>query len=387
MSFQPITSASVRATNRQRIFDLIYERKAIAKQSLARELQLSTPTVTQNLLELQDANLIYKNGQDLSTGGRKAQLYSIQENARVSLGLQIRPDYFRITAVNLNGNIIRQEKHELVFRNTEQVCGEICAQVTDFMEAIPIPADRILELGIVLPALISHDGNRTVYSKVMSENINDWQEMNVASFQSHFTFPCKFYHDAKAVALNELWARPEITDALFFNIHENLSSALIIDRKFHKYKDFESGLFEHMVLVTGGKRCYCGKNGCMNMYCSLQGLLNHNESFEEFAEKKQNGDPATLQRWSSFLQHLAMGIDNMRMVVGSDVILGGYVSELITDEDLATLHQYINSISSFPTEQDFVFRARSIDASVARGGALPSILNFIKNLPDFETIY
>ena len=42
---------------------------------------------------------------------------------------------------------------------------------------------------------------------------------------------------------DELWERPDITDAVFLNIRENLSGAVIIGGKFHKANELKSGAY------------------------------------------------------------------------------------------------------------------------------------------------
>ncbi len=58
--------------NRNRIFHCIRQNKIISRPAIARELELSLPTVTTYLQELEDNGMIYKNGSLGNTGGRRA---------------------------------------------------------------------------------------------------------------------------------------------------------------------------------------------------------------------------------------------------------------------------------------------------------------------------
>lgn len=64
-------NGSPNPVTRKRIYDLIYQKEKISKQDIAYELKLSLPTVTQNLLSLENAQLINRGGSFASTGGRK----------------------------------------------------------------------------------------------------------------------------------------------------------------------------------------------------------------------------------------------------------------------------------------------------------------------------
>lgn len=373
------TTRNIRKSNRKKIFHLIYEKNAISKQDIAAQLKISLPTVTQNIAELEKMDLIEKNGFFKSTGGRKAKIISIRAQARIALGVEIRAEGCTIAAVDLYGTVIAQQLFELPFQYCEQYFISLCKEIECFIGALKIPHSKILGLGIIIQALISDDGQRVTYGKIL-----DCTGLNTSFFQDYFHFPCRLFHDAEAAARNELWERPDITDAVFFNIRENLSGAVIIGGKFHKANELKSGVFEHMILVPEGKPCYCGKHGCMNAYCSAQGFLQEGETIKDFEEKRKSADLNAQNRWTIFLQRLSEAIDNLHMVIGSDVILGGYVSELISDADLEKLHDMVLSRTAFPFGRSFIHRAASINVPVARGGALFMISSFLNDLPQPE---
>ena len=70
---EKITTTDVKRFNKNRIFRLIHYADKISRQEIADILQLSLPTVNQNLKLLLEKNLIDFVGNFESTGGRKAQ--------------------------------------------------------------------------------------------------------------------------------------------------------------------------------------------------------------------------------------------------------------------------------------------------------------------------
>ena len=50
---------SIKKYNRKIVYQLIYQAKQITKQEIAERLKLSLPTVSSNLLELEQADLIF----------------------------------------------------------------------------------------------------------------------------------------------------------------------------------------------------------------------------------------------------------------------------------------------------------------------------------------
>ena len=46
-----------------------------------------------------------------------------------------------------------------------------------------------------------------------------------------------------------------------------------------------------MILVPGGRKCYCGKSGCADAYCAASVLTQDNrQSLDAFMEKIESGD-------------------------------------------------------------------------------------------------
>lgn len=79
----------------------------LSKQEVANQLHLSLPTVTQNLVALEDAGLIEKGGQFASQVGRKAVAYTLCLQAGIGIGVEILKKQIRILAVDLKGQILR----------------------------------------------------------------------------------------------------------------------------------------------------------------------------------------------------------------------------------------------------------------------------------------
>ena len=87
-----------------------------------------------------------------------------------------------------------------------------------------------------------------------------------------------------------------------------------------------------MILVPGGRKCYCGKSGCADAYCAASVLTQDNrQSLDAFMEKIESGDEKILQTWNEYLDHLAVLISNLRMAYDMDIILGGEMGGYLID--------------------------------------------------------
>lgn len=366
------TTAELKKANKKNIFQFIYQKQKTSKQEIASILQLSLPTVGQNLKELEYMNLITKNGHFESTGGRKANAITFISSAKIAIGLEILKESFEVVAINLYGDIIKSEKKELHFINDDNYFQEVCGFVNQFISSLHVASKRILGLGIVLQGLISSDATSVTYGKIL-----DCTGLTIESLTKYILYPCSMIHDAEAAATVELWGSSDIKDAIFFHIRSNLSGAIIIDGKFLKGRELKSGIFEHMTIVPSGLPCYCGKRGCVEAYCSLNSLLAKQERIETFFQNLRGGEEYAKCRWQAYLEYLSIAIDNLHMLMDWNIILGGTLAVYLLPEDIKELHRLVTQRTAFPTKREFIKISRCASSPIAIGAALPYIMHYL----------
>lgn len=372
---QKATTTELKRTNTNNVLQFIYHQRKTSQQEIANSLQLSRPTISQIIKELESLKLIEKNGFFESTGGRKADAITFVSSGKIALGLEILQNSYEIVAINLYGDIIKSQITERPFTNDEPYYAEIGAAVNRFVDTLHISSRRILGLGIVLQGVISFDGTKVTYGKILN-----CTGLTVDRFKRYIHHPCSMIHDAEAAATGELWADPSIKDAIFFHIRTNLSGALIVDGKFLKGNELKSGVFEHMAIVPNGRPCYCGKRGCVDAYCSLNALLPNEESIDSFFRNLRKGSVEYRWRWNEYLKYLSTSINNLHMVIDYDIILGGTLAKYLTSEDIDELHHLIEEKTAFPSKRRFIKISSCGHMPIAKGAALPYVAHYMDSV-------
>lgn len=365
----------IKKKNYSDVYHCIYHNSAISNQGIVTALSMSRPTVTQHINSLLEEGLIEDCGQLDSLIGRKAKGYQIIPDAQVAIGIEILTSGITIAALNLYGQIIDYKKVSLDFSSDENYVLKLSLEVERFIKNASFDDTQILGIGLGIQGLVSEDGTRILYGKILS-----CTGLTIDLFQKHLQYPCRFIHDAECSAMSELWEHPEIDDAIFFSLGYHLGGAMIVNGKIHSGRTGRSGTFEHMTLYPDGLPCYCGQKGCAESYCSVNAFLEGNETLEYFFEKKKNQDEDAVLRWKNFLHHLARAINNLHMTFDSQVILGGQLVSYVTEEDLSYLHQEISHITAFPEEEPFIFAGKSKKHVVAIGAALPYVKRFLSDI-------
>ncbi|WP_413377308.1 ROK family transcriptional regulator [Alkalihalobacillus sp. 1P02AB] len=370
----------IKKTNYSNIFHLLYNSKKrqikISKQDIAYKLNLSLPTVTQNIRALISQDLIIEEGKFSSKGGRKAIAYSLNSSAKIALGVEISKQEVKIVSLDLLGNVTLQETKRLAFQYSDTYFECLADFIKSYIHNRNLDKSRILGIGLGIQGLISHDGRTVLYGKILN-----CTGLDIKAIAKYLDFPCRFVHDAECVATAEQWVEPEIKEAIILSVGEHLGGALIMNGQPYNGANGRSGTIEHTILNPSGPECYCGKKGCVEVYCSLNALaLQYGSTMEEFINCLRNGDKRANQIWYAFMDSLAMAINNFHMFLDNQVIIGGDILNFITKEDLLHINQLVKDKSAFPDENKFISLGKLTNDAVAIGAALPLIKEYIDTL-------
>ena len=135
--------------------------------------------------------------------------------------------------------------------------------------------------------------------------------------------PVYYENDANAAMLAENPQR--LKNSIYLSLNNTLGGAICMDGTLFTGQNRKAGEFGHMILVPGGKKCYCGNYGCADAYCAASVLTQGGKKkLEKFMESIKT-DVKANETWQNYLENLAILISNLRMSYDTDIILGGEV--------------------------------------------------------------
>lgn len=369
-----MNSAEIKSINKKKIYELIYERKNIAKSDIASILGLSFPTVSLIIKELASIGVVEEAGYFQSAGGRKAAIISSISDTKIAIGVEILKESIEIVAIDIYGNILKSHKQNLIFESSALYFLQFGNFVNNFIIALNLSYEKILGVGIGIQGLVTRDGSKVIFGNILNSN-----GISCEDFARNIQFPCILFHDSEAAANAELWDTKDIINAFYISLNRNIGGSAIINSQIHWGSTYPSGLIEHMTIDLNGVKCYCGKKGCFETCCSAQALLKDlNMSLEQFFDKLHSGNKECAKRWNDYLYYLSVAIDNLQMAINCDIIIGGPVASYMTAKDVTELKELIEKDSSF-NDGRLEIRLDSC-VSVAKGAALHYIKQFINSI-------
>lgn len=370
-------STVVRQKNRVKTALYILNHNGVSRQELSLALGFSMPTVFQNVSDLIEAGLVCENGEYDSTGGRKAKILSIREGVRCAIGVEITCHHVRMILMDMSLKLLDIELRQFCYEDTTAYYMGLGKIVQSFMEKNKVGPDaeyQLVGVGIALPGIIDQGKKMLIKSHALGVE-------NVALWQFSQNIPCNvlFGNDANMAAYSEKGSIRE--NAIYISLNDTVGGAIYQKGELYLGDHFKSGEIGHMIVVPGGKKCYCGKRGCLDAYCSAKVLrLDENDrSLGGFFEALENGNPECEKRWDTYLDYLAVIVSNLRMAFDCDIILGGHVGGYMGGH-MRSFSDKIRKYNNFEVDTSYISLGRSKRECASIGVARMIIDKFFLNL-------
>ena len=360
---------NLRKYNTSNIYSYFSDHLDVTKQDLAAGLNLTLPTVSKNIDYLSDLGLIQISGSRGQTGGRRATTYSLCSEARLALGLDITRHHVSCVAVGLNGRIISFRRNWLVFDYSDDYVKAVADLLEQFVNENHIDRDRILGVGIGIPALVKSDHRTVFYSKILSFGEDTYEK-----FSRHLPYDISLFNDAKASCFAEKWVNKDLRNAFYIMLSNNIGGSMFINGQVYFGNDTRAAEIGHVTLVPNGRQCYCGQCGCVDPYLAAT-TLSADDLAGYFENLKTTTDEKVLNAWSRYLDYIASTINYVRTLLDCDVILGGYVGAYL-EPYMDEIRRRTLAISTFDTDADFIKLCSYQHEAIAAGAALYYISQF-----------
>jgi Transcriptional regulator/sugar kinase len=372
-------SNEIKIQNRQMIYQYIRSRGVVSKQDIVVDLQLSLPTITQNLEYLKKKRLIDISSEKIkNTGGRAATAYAYVPDAKAAIGVYLTAHHINVVAVDLSGNIIHRSKERVEFDIENTIYLKyLAAKVEEVKQHANITDEQLLGVSVAVPGLLSENYERVTYGMSL-----DFTGTTKAQICKYIPYQTKMCHDSYASGYAEVWSEDKIQNAFYLSLNNTLGGAIIVERRVYGGDANKGGEIGHMtIFAEGGKQCYCGKFGCADTICNA-GLLDQytDGNLEAFFVLVNQGDATAKQLWEDYLQNLALIINNLRMLFDNVIILGGYVGVYI-EEHMEQLYQIVDKRNSFGEKaKDFLMPCHYKGDATSVGAAILFVDEFILNI-------
>lgn len=330
--------------NNETIIHLLRQEGRMTRQEIAKKLGVSMPTALNNTNELLQLGVLIEEGEMSSTGGRKAKCLRFNKDLKKVLGIDIGLNHVKFLITDFCGDFVCEKKEKMKFQDTIDWYESLTNRINAFFMEYGIDPDEILCAGLSFPGIID-EGKE----EIMKSHILGVEHIGLDRFKKAIDFPLLVNNDANCAAFAEY--TPEKPTYLYLSLNDSVGGGLVVYGNLHQGDSLQAGEVGHMILVPGGKQCYCGKKGCADPYLSPLSLIDQEENVSEFFETLRAGDEQAVEKWDQYLEYLAIFVTNLRMALDINIIIGGEVGK--------NIEPYMEGLRSKMQQYDLF--ARTID--------------------------
>lgn len=376
------SNADVRIANKQSLLMLLYNnRSGMTRQNISQSMSLSLPTVNLLLSQLEEDGLLVHHSGDTSFGGRIPELIFFNNEAQFFFGVDISASSIKVLLLNLGGEVAASEEIEESFSDTPEYWRGVGEYMRRLLRQAGIDSAKVSGAGLAIPGVVRKNESRVDFAATLG--LKNWHYDDLGG---KLGFPLLLVeNEANAAGFAEVWLRG-IDDAIYLSITKGLGGAVVLGGRILDGFQNRSGEFGHMILYPGGRKCFCGKNGCFEAYCSIQSLVSMVDGggLPEFFRYKDEREPLG-QRWENYLRDLAIGLSNLSIEWDLPIIVGGPISDYL-EEDFPRLERMVEQLIPFEITKPLLQRSELGSFGSARGVALMLISSVIEKPYAISTV-
>ncbi len=268
----------VKAHNLSAILIRLLQSEMVSRVELAKELSLSSTTITNLTAELLEDKIIVEEEVEVTTikrkqVGRPRRMLRLIPSARYAIGVHIGVGMFRVAITNLIADIItnRTVKFDLA-SSPEDVIKEIAQVIEQTIKESGVDRKRIIGIGVGSSGLVD-----TVAGVNMVAVRLNWEAVPIRSLlESYVNLPICVENNVRSMALGEAFfgVGREVSVLAFVYGRIGVGAGFVVDGKLFRGSGAGAGEIGHTVILgQAGETCSCGNTGCLETLISEPVLL------------------------------------------------------------------------------------------------------------------
>ena len=281
-------ASHLRQINQGKVIRALMRLRSASRTQLAREADLSQPTVGRIVDELLDSSILseIENGHttpSTATGrnghppqlGRPSQALQLDGRKKRFLAVQVGVHLTRIAATPIGVSEADEWQEVLPTPRSPREFADLLQRV-----AKPLVPRGLQACVLCLPGVVDQRAGRVL----LSPNLHWTEKADFKEILRRVT-PARllFLQEIRALALGQLAAEPQLRDFLLVDFGSGVGAAAVIGGRLYEAPLPLSGELGHTPVVGNQRLCSCGAVGCVETLVSRGGLL---------ASAKEHADPA-----------------------------------------------------------------------------------------------
>lgn len=336
-----------RAHNRRVVIEAIRLHGELTRAELARMTALTPQTVSNIVAELEQAELLTSRQPRRSGRGQPSIPVTLNPTSAWSIGIHLDHQTLLLVLVDLSGEV--HFRRLVLVQKPQPVATLACiAGVLEEMRVfLGAQWQKVLGIGVVMPGPFGVEG----ISSVGPTTLNGWEQVDIeAELAAISGLPVTLENDATVAAIGERFhgTARHLNSFIYLYIGTGLGAGIFTDGHIYTGHAHNAGEIGHIVVEPGGRDCYCGNQGCLERYVSLQAAYEFCglDPMRALPEDLLQIDPALFTAWiESVMTPLRQAINILESVFDAEaVIIGGMMPAPLLEQMVERLPPLYQSV-------------------------------------------
>lgn len=249
----------------------LYFNRTLSCSDLSVLTNKSLPFVTKSLNDLIADGSVVETGLANSTGGRRAQMFSLKPDLHYIVSVAVDQLNTKIKIFDMHNNAVSEtERIEIHLKNNPQSLEQLRNGIVAFISKCKVDINKIIGIGISMPGFVD-------VKKGINHSFLNSSETDIISYiREKIDLPVLIDNDSSLIALAEmrLGSAHHRKNVMVINIGWGVGLGMILNGELFRGHNGFAGEFSHIpVFKDNQKICSCGKTGCLETETSLFVIL------------------------------------------------------------------------------------------------------------------
>jgi predicted NBD/HSP70 family sugar kinase len=253
------------------LFEAVLTRGPLSRRDAARLTGLSAASVTKLVRPMISHGYLVENSREAGVPGRPQIPLQVDPERHHAIGVKLMDG--EIVGVLVDLHAAARSSHRMRYRDSSPtgVTDAIEEMTSILLERCPVPADRLLGIGIGLGGHVD-----AANGIVVSSPFFGWHDVPLrALVADRMNLPVVIENDVNALAVAEQWfgAGSSFSSFALVTVGAGVGCGLVLDNQLWRGVSGAAGEFGHVVVDPDGPVCHCGKRGCLEAVVSDEAIV------------------------------------------------------------------------------------------------------------------
>ncbi|MVN91829.1 ROK family protein [Mucilaginibacter aquatilis] len=244
----------------------LYFGQALSCTDISRRTNKSLPVTTKLLNDCIEEGFVFETGYAPSTGGRRAQTYSLKSDVIYIVSVAMDQLVTRLVIMDgQNNNVTDVRKLDLALKQGQEGLLVLTDAISQLIKDSGVSKEKIVGIGIGMPGFVD-------IAKGINHTFLNNDGQSITSYIKKATgLPVFLDNDSSLIALAEqkFGHAQDQQNVMVINIGWGIGLGMLINGNLFRGDNGLAGEFSHIPVFINNKLCSCGKTGCLETEASM----------------------------------------------------------------------------------------------------------------------